>query len=71
MVKDKMLESVSETAEASALKNGVLIETITNLEIVKSLNALNLFQYKWEEATGEIAEKGIKSKQMSAAIGNI
>ena len=70
-VKKRMLESVSETSEASALKNGVLIEAITNIEIIKSLNALNLFQYKWEETTGEIAEKSIKSKQLSAAIGNV
>jgi len=70
-VKDKMLEAVSQTSEASALKNGVLIESISNLEVIKSLNAMNQFQYMWEATTGEIATKGIKSKQMSAAIGNV
>jgi ATP-binding cassette subfamily C protein LapB len=70
-VKDKMLESVKETAGASSLKNGVLIESISNLETIKSLNALSLSQYKWEEATGEIADKGIKTKTLSAAIGTV
>ncbi len=70
-VKDKMLESVKETAGASSLKNGVLIESLSNLETIKSLNALSLSQYKWEEATGEIAEKGIKTKTLSAAIGTV
>jgi ATP-binding cassette subfamily C protein LapB len=70
-VKDRMLESVKETAGAGSLKNGVLIETISNLETIKSLNALSLSQYKWEEATGEIAEKGIKTKTLSAAIGTV
>jgi len=70
-IKDKMLESVKETAGASSLKNGVLIESISNLETLKSLNALSLFQYKWEEATGEIADKGIKTKTLSAAIGTV
>ncbi|MCK5294846.1 MAG: type I secretion system permease/ATPase [Arcobacteraceae bacterium] len=70
-VKDKMLESVKETAGASSLKNGVLIESIANLETIKSLNALSLSQYKWEEATGEIADKGIKTKTLSAAIGTV
>jgi len=70
-VKEKMMESVKETAGASSLKNGVLIESISNLETIKSLNALSLSQYKWEEATGEIAEKGIKTKTLSAAIGTV
>jgi len=70
-IKDKMLESVKGTAGASSLKNGVLIESISNLETLKSLNALSLFQYKWEEATGEIADKGIKTKTLSAAIGTV
>ncbi len=68
-IKSKLELSVKETAEASSLKNGVLIETISNLETIKSLNALSLFQYKWEEATGEIATKGIKTKSLSSAIG--
>jgi len=68
-VKSKIQEAVKETSAASSLKNGVLIETISNLETIKSLNALSLFQYKWEEATGEIATKGIKTKSLSAAIG--
>ena len=70
-VKNKMLESVKETSGAASLKNGVLIETISNLETIKSLNALSLSQYKWEEATGEIADKGIKTKTLSAAIGTV
>lgn len=70
-VKDRMLESVKETSGASSLKNGVLIESISNLETIKSLNALSLAQYKWEEATGEIAEKGIKTKTLSSAIGTV
>jgi ATP-binding cassette subfamily C protein LapB len=70
-VKDRMLESVKETAGASSLKNGVLIESIANIETIKSLNALSLSQYKWEEATGEIADKGIKTKTLSAAIGTV
>lgn len=70
-VKEKMLESVKETSGAASLKNGVLIESISNLETIKSLNALSLSQYKWEEATGEIANKGIKTKTLSAAIGTV
>ena len=70
-VKNKMLESVKETSGAGSLKNGVLIETISNLETIKSLNALSFSQYKWEEATGEIADKGIKTKTLSAAIGTV
>ncbi|MEA3512731.1 MAG: type I secretion system permease/ATPase [Campylobacterota bacterium] len=70
-VKGKMLKSVEETSGAASLKNGVLIEAVSSLETIKSLNALSFYQYKWEEATGEIADKGIKTKTLSAAIGTV
>ncbi len=62
-VKDAMYNSVKETFQAGAMKNGVLIESLTNIETLKSLNALSFAQYKWEEATGDIAEKSVKTKQ--------
>ena len=70
-IKDSMYEAVKETFEAGAMKNGVLIESLTTIETLKSLNALSYAQYKWEEATGEIASKSVKTKTMSTAISTV
>ncbi len=70
-VKDAMYKSVKETFQAGSMKNGVLIESLQNLETLKSLNALSFAQYKWEEATGDIAAKSVKTKTMATAISTI
>jgi ATP-binding cassette subfamily C protein LapB len=66
-----MYKAVTETFASTSIKNGVLIETLTNIETLKSLNALSFAQYKWEEATGDIAKKSVKSKTLSTAIGTV
>ena len=70
-IKDSMYKAVTESFQASAMKNGVLIESLASIETLKSLNALSFAQYKWEEATGEIATKSVKTKTMSTAISTV
>jgi ATP-binding cassette, subfamily C, bacterial LapB len=70
-IKAPLRESIESTHEASAKKSSILIEALNNIETLKSLNALNHMQWKWEESTGEIASKGLRSKLMSASIPTI
>ena len=67
-VRKPLQESVESTYEASAYKNSVLIESLSNLETIKLLGRSGNAQYRWEEATGDIAEKGLKSKMLSNSI---
>jgi len=67
-VRKPLQKSVESTYEASAYKNSVLIESLNNLETIKLLGSSGHAQYKWEEATGDIAEKGLKSKLISNSI---
>jgi len=70
-VKDTMYKSVTEAYHSAAVKNGVLIESLMTLETLKTLNALSFAQYKWEEATSDIADKSVKSKTLSTAISTV
>lgn len=70
-IRKPLKESIEQTQEASAKKNGILIETLQNIETLKSLGTLNQIQYRWEEATGEIAKKGLRSRLLSAAIPTV
>jgi ATP-binding cassette subfamily C protein LapB len=70
-IKKPLRESIEATHEASAKKNAILIESLNNIETLKTLGALGQTQWKWEEATGEIAGKSLKSRLISASIPTI
>ena len=70
-IKDPLHRSIISTHEASAEKSGVLIESLSALETIKSMGAAGQVQWKWEETTGDIASKGIKSKILSSSITTV
>jgi len=70
-IKKPLRASIESTHEASAKKSSILIETLNNIETLKTLGTLNQVQWKWEESTGEIAQKSLKSRMLSASIPTI
>lgn len=71
IIKKPLRASIESSHEASAKKSSILIETLTNIETLKTLGTLSQVQYKWEESTGEIAEKSLKSRLLSSSIPTI
>ena len=63
--------AVEASHEASARKNGHLIESLNNIETIKTHNMSGKMQYEWEEATGEISTKGLKSRMLSSSIPTV
>ena len=70
-LKDKLMDSVRESQVAESKKNATLIETLQNIETVKSMSMSGKVQWEWEETTGEIAEKNLKSRMIAFIIPNI
>ena len=70
-IKKPLRASIESTHEASAKKSAILIESLSNIETLKTLGTLNQTQWKWEESTGEIASKSLKSRLLSASIPTI
>ena len=65
------LESLTmRTFQASSQRNALLVEALTNLDAVKTLNAQGGVQRLWESATQYIAFIGGKIKLISAANVN-
>lgn len=70
-IRKPLQESIESSHEAGAKKNGILIETLQNIETVKTMSMAGKVQWEWEESTGEIAEKNLKSRLLSSSIPNI
>ena len=71
MIKKPLQNSIESTYEASAKKNGILIEALQNIETIKAQGLAGNIQFNWEESTGEIANKSLKSKLISSSIPTI
>jgi ATP-binding cassette subfamily C protein LapB len=71
IIRKPLKNSIESSHEASAKKNGILIETLQNIETVKSMSMSGKQQWEWEESTGEIAEKNLKSRLLSSSITNV
>ena len=61
-------ESIEATFEASANKNSHLIESLHNIETIKTLGASHHSQWVWEESSGEIATKSMRARMLSGSI---
>ncbi len=61
-------ESIESTSEASSNKNALLIENLHNITTIKTLGSTHHAQWEWEEATGEIANKSLRSRLLSNSI---
>lgn len=71
IIKDPLQESIEVTHQAAAKKNSILIETLNNIETLKSLGIFGNMQWSWEEASGEIAKKSLHSRILSSSIPTI
>ncbi len=71
IIRKPLQECIESSHEASAKKSGLLIETLQNIETVKSMRMAGKRQWEWEESTGEIAEKNLKSRLMSSSIPSV
>ena len=71
IIRKPLEESIEASHEAGAKKNSILIETLQNIETVKSMRMNGKQQWSWEESTGEIAERNLKSRMLSSSIPSV
>ncbi|MEA1920817.1 MAG: type I secretion system permease/ATPase [Campylobacterota bacterium] len=64
-------DNIQEMHDAYKLKNGILIESLSALETIKTLGTSGLAQWRWEETNGDIAVKNKKLQMRSHVIRNI
>ncbi|MGL1932087.1 MAG: type I secretion system permease/ATPase [Desulfotalea sp.] len=70
-MKNSIQKIVESTHEATARKSSILIESLTNLETIKSFNANSTIQWHWEESTGDIASKSLMSRIRFSSLSTV
>jgi ATP-binding cassette subfamily C protein LapB len=68
MIIKPLRESIESTFEASANKHSHLIESLNNIQTIKTLGASHHSQWVWEESTGEIAAKSMRARLLSGSV---
>jgi ATP-binding cassette subfamily C protein LapB len=71
IIKKPLERSIESTHEAAARKNGILVETLQNIETIKTQGMSGQVQWHWEESVGEIAQKSLYSRMLSASVPTI
>ena len=71
IIRKPLERSIESTHEASARKNGILIESLNNIETIKTQGLPGQVQWQWEESVGEIAQKSLHSRMLSASVPTI
>ncbi|WP_297433086.1 type I secretion system permease/ATPase [Sulfurimonas sp.] len=71
IIQKPLAKSIEDTHEVSAKKSNVIIEALQNIETIKTHNLSSTIQHDYEEATGEMAHKSLKSRLMSASVPTI
>jgi len=70
-VQKPLKNTINELFKYSAQKNATLIESLTNLDSIKSASAEGQMQSKWEQNIGQISRLSLKSRFYSSIAVNL
>ncbi len=71
IIRKPLERSIESTHEAAARKNGILVEALQNIETIKTQGMSGQIQWHWEESVGDIAQKSLYSKLLSASVPTV
>lgn len=70
MIQVPLRRSIEEGQKTASQKNALLIENLSNAESVKLNNAEGVMQRQWEESVANIANWGVKTRQLAQSCSN-
>jgi len=70
-VQKPLKNTINELFKYSAQKGAILIESLTNLDSIKTSSAEGQMQRQWEQNIGQIARLGLKSRFYSSIAVNL
>ncbi len=70
-MKNSIQKIVDTTHESIGKRNSILVESLSNLDTIKAFNASNTVQWHWEESTGDIASKSLRSRVRFSSLSTL
>lgn len=70
-MKNSIQKIVDSTHEAIGKRNSILVESLANLDTIKAFNASSTVQWHWEESTGDIAGKSLRSRVRFSSLATL
>lgn len=70
LIQSPLKRSIEEGSRLSSQKHANLIESLSGLETLKTFNAQNQFQYRWEEAVAHMSNWSIKTRRLTDSVQN-
>ncbi len=71
IIKNPLKRSIEQVHAVSSLKSSIIVESLQNIETLKTIGMAGHMQYSWEEVTGQMAKRSFKSKLLSNLIPNV
>ena len=71
IIKKPLQKKIEESHKVASRKNSILVESLHNVETLKTLGMSSHMQWMWEEASGENANIGLKSRLLSSTIPTV
>jgi ATP-binding cassette subfamily C protein LapB len=71
LMKDTIRKNIIEANLAMGMKDAILYESLNAIETMKAFNYGSVMQWKMEDAIGDIAQKGLKSRMYNSSIQNV
>ncbi len=70
-MKNSIQKIVDNTHESIGKRNSILVESLSNLVTIKAFNASRTVQWHWEESTGDIASKSLRSRVRFSSLSTM
>lgn len=70
-MKNSIQKIVDNTHESIGKRNSILVESLSNLVTIKAFNASSTVQWHWEESTGDIASKSLRSRVRFSSLSTM
>ena len=71
LIRKPLQKNIEALQKVSSKKSSILVESLQNIETVKTLGISSHLQWSWEETCGESAKIGLKTRVLSSLIPNI
>lgn len=68
IIQAPLKRSIEEGSRLSSQKHANLIESLSQLETLKTFNAQSQFQYRWEEAVAHMSNWSIKTRRLTDSV---